>query len=76
MVVDLLSMRDAMYLTLTGNLIDGKTAAAWKLVNESFLGPARAGHRTQCLLQKNPVTIKAARTPSDEKVTYEMPRII
>src|SRR5688572_26487346 len=34
-VVDLMSMRDAMYLALTGELIDGRTAAAWKLVNES-----------------------------------------
>src|SRR6201996_6585255 len=34
-VVDLMSMRDAMYHALTGELIDGKRAAAWKLVNES-----------------------------------------
>src|SRR6201991_4005434 len=34
-VVELLSMRDAMYHALTGELIDGRTAAAWKLVNES-----------------------------------------
>ena len=35
-VVDLLSMRDAMYHALTGELIDGRKAAAWKLVNESL----------------------------------------
>src|SRR6478736_6347384 len=34
-VVDLLPMRDAMWLTLTGELIDGKQAAACRLVNES-----------------------------------------
>src|SRR3954470_7589548 len=34
-VVDLMSMRDAMYLTLTGEAIDGKKAAEWRLVNES-----------------------------------------
>src|SRR5262245_25066327 len=34
-VVELLSMRNAMYHALTGERIDGRTAAAWKLVNES-----------------------------------------
>lgn len=34
-VVDLLPMRDAMWLTLTGDLIDGKQASAMRLVNES-----------------------------------------
>lgn len=63
-VVDLLSMRDAMYMALTGNLIDGKTAAAWKLVNESV--PLanlrdRVEELAQLLLEKNPVAIKAAK---------------
>ena len=63
-VVDLLSMRDAMYLALTGNLIDGKTAAAWRLVNESVplaQLEARVTELANNLLQKNPVTIKAAK---------------
>ena len=63
-VVDLLSMRDAMYLALTGNLIDGRTAAAWRLVNESVplaRLEARVTELANNLLQKNPVTIKAAK---------------
>jgi trans-feruloyl-CoA hydratase/vanillin synthase len=63
-VVDLLSMRDAMYLAITGNLIDGKTAAAWKLVNESVplaQLESRVAELANNLLQKNPVTIKAAK---------------
>src|SRR5580692_10816319 len=32
---DLIPMRDAMYHALTGALIDGKKASAWRLVNES-----------------------------------------
>jgi trans-feruloyl-CoA hydratase/vanillin synthase len=63
-VVDLLSMRDAMYMTLTGELIDGKKAAEWKLVNESV--PAarleeRVGELAKVLLQKNPVALKYAK---------------
>jgi trans-feruloyl-CoA hydratase/vanillin synthase len=63
-VVDLMSMRDAMYLALTGNLIDGKTAAAWKLVNESVplaQLEARVTELAGVLLSKNPVAIKAAK---------------
>ncbi|MGZ8347572.1 MAG: p-hydroxycinnamoyl CoA hydratase/lyase [Allosphingosinicella sp.] len=63
-VVDLLSMRDAMYLTLTGGLIDGRTAAAWKLVNESVpldRLEARVTELAQVLLTKNPVALKAAK---------------
>jgi len=63
-VVDLLSMRDAMYLALTGNLIDGKTAAAWKLVNESVpldRLEARVTEIATILLAKNPVALKAAK---------------
>jgi trans-feruloyl-CoA hydratase/vanillin synthase len=63
-VVDLLSMRDAMYLTLTGDLIDGKKAAEWKLVNES-VPLARLEERVRelatKLLEKNPVTLKFAK---------------
>ena len=63
-VVDLMSMRDAMYLALTGNLIDGKTAAAWKLVNESVplaRLEARVTELANVLLTKNPVALKAAK---------------
>jgi len=63
-VVDLISMRDAMYLALTGNNIDGKTAAAWKLVNESVpleqLKP-RVEELAQLLLKKTPSALKAAK---------------
>ncbi len=63
-VVDLLSMRDAMYMALTGNMIDGKTAAAWKLVNESVplaeLKP-RVEELAQLILRKNPVALKATK---------------
>jgi feruloyl-CoA hydratase/lyase len=63
-VVDLLSMRDAMYHALTGELIDGKKAAAWKLVNESVpLAElkARVIDVAKILLKKNPVALKAAK---------------
>lgn len=63
-VVDLLSMRDAMYMALTGNMIDGKTAAAWKLVNESVplaQLESRVAELAQLLLRKNPVALKAAK---------------
>src|SRR5882724_3036891 len=57
-VVDLLSMRDAMYHALTGELIDGRRAAAWKLVNESVpLAELRTRVKqvADVLLSKNPV---------------------
>ena len=63
-VVDLLSMRDAMYHALTGELIDGKRAAAWKLVNESVpLAElrARVTEVAKILLNKNPVALKATK---------------
>jgi len=63
-VVELLSMRDAMYLALTGDAIDGKTAAAWKLVNESVpLAQlrARVEELANLLLKKNPVALKGTK---------------
>src|SRR5579863_8350161 len=63
-VVDLLSMRDAMYHALTGELIDGKRAAAWKLVNESVplaQLEARVKEIAGILVKKNPVTLKATK---------------
>jgi trans-feruloyl-CoA hydratase/vanillin synthase len=63
-VVDLLAMRDAMWLTLTGELIDGKKAAEWRLVNESVpldRLEARVREVAQLLLTKNPVALKFAK---------------
>jgi trans-feruloyl-CoA hydratase/vanillin synthase len=62
--VDLLSMRDAMYHAMTGALIDGRQAAAWKLVNEAVPLNAlkqRVTEVAQVLLKKNPVALKATK---------------
>jgi len=71
--VELMSMRDAMYHALTGELIDGKKAAEWKLVNESV--PAeklkdRVIQVATILLEKNPVALKA--TKDALRRVYEM----
>ncbi|MBY0619655.1 p-hydroxycinnamoyl CoA hydratase/lyase [Sphingomonas ursincola] len=63
-VVDLLPMRDAMWLTLTGELIDGKQASAMRLVNESVpldRLEARTTEVANLLLKKNPVALKFAK---------------
>jgi trans-feruloyl-CoA hydratase/vanillin synthase len=63
-VVELMSMRDAMYYTLTGEMMDGQTAARLRLVNESVpleRLEARVAELARVLLEKNPVTIKAAK---------------
>ncbi|MFC0220281.1 trans-feruloyl-CoA hydratase/vanillin synthase [Pseudochelatococcus lubricantis] len=63
-VADLLSMRDAMYHALTGEMIDGRKAAEWKLVNESVpLAQLRdrVTEVARVLLQKNPVALKATK---------------
>ncbi|MCM2131939.1 p-hydroxycinnamoyl CoA hydratase/lyase [Larsenimonas rhizosphaerae] len=63
-VVDLLSMRDAMYHAMTGELIDGKKAAEWKLVNESVpldQLETRVAEVAATLLEKNPVALKATK---------------
>ena len=62
--VDLLSMRDAMYHALTGEMIDGKKAAEWKLVNEATplaTLKARVTEVANVLLAKNPVALKATK---------------
>ena len=62
--VDLMSMRDAMYHAMTGELIDGKKAAAWRLVNESVPLARLEGRVTELcnvLLKKNPVALKATK---------------
>ena len=63
-VVDLLAMRDAMWLTLTGELIDGKKASEMRLVNESVpldQLEARVRAVAELLLRKNPVALKFAK---------------
>jgi trans-feruloyl-CoA hydratase/vanillin synthase len=61
---ELLSFRRAMYHALTGETIDGRTAAEWGLVNESLPGDAleaRVEAVARKLLEKNPVALKAAK---------------
>ncbi len=62
--IELMSMRDAMYHALTGEMIDGRKAAAWKLVNEAVplaqLKP-RVTELAHILLAKNPVALKATK---------------
>src|SRR5436190_10366224 len=63
-VTDLVSMRDAMYMTLMGELMDGRRAAEIRLVNESVpLAELRTRVRAMAdvLLAKNPATLKAAK---------------
>lgn len=60
----LLSFRDAMYHTLTGEPISGRKAAEWKLVNEAVplaKLKARVVQIAEVLLKKNPVALKAAK---------------
>lgn len=62
--VELLSMRDAMYHAMTGENIDGRKAAAWKLVNEAHPAAAlreRVVAVAEILLAKNPVALKATK---------------
>jgi trans-feruloyl-CoA hydratase/vanillin synthase len=63
-LVELMSARDAMYYTLTGETFDGKKAAELKVVNEAVpLDQLRARVRqiADALLEKNPKTLKAAK---------------
>ncbi len=63
-LVELMSQREAMYYTLTGETFDGRKAAALKLVNEAVpLDQLRARVRAlaDVLLEKNPKTLKAAK---------------
>jgi trans-feruloyl-CoA hydratase/vanillin synthase len=62
--VELTSFRRAMYHALTGESVDGKTAAEWGLVNEAVplaRLKARVSQVAQILLQKNPVALKATK---------------
>ncbi len=61
---NLLNMRNAMYHALMGENIDGKTAAAWGLVNEAVPQAAlksRVIEVAETLLEKNPVALKATK---------------
>jgi feruloyl-CoA hydratase/lyase len=61
---ELLSFRRAMYHTLMGENIDGRTAAEWGLVNEAVPAgklQSRVEAVARTLLEKNPVAIKAAK---------------
>jgi trans-feruloyl-CoA hydratase/vanillin synthase len=74
--VELMSMRDAMYHAMTGEPIDGKTAAAWKLVNEAVPADglqARVTEVANILLKKNPVALKATKDAVRRvgEMTYE-----
>ena len=63
-VVDLIPMRDAMYHALTGELIDGKKASTWRLVNESVPRAElkdRVVALAEVLSKKNPVALKATK---------------
>jgi len=61
---ELLSFRRAMYHSLMGENIDGKTAAEWGLVNEALpleKLKARVKSVAHVLLKKNPVALKATK---------------
>ena len=63
-ISDLVPLRDAMYHALTGELIDGKKAAEWRLVNECVPRSRlkdRVTELAKILLQKNPVALKATK---------------
>jgi feruloyl-CoA hydratase/lyase len=63
-VAEVMSHRDALYYIMTGELFDGRKAAEMRLVNEAVpLAALRARVRAVCdtLLEKNPVTLKAAK---------------
>jgi trans-feruloyl-CoA hydratase/vanillin synthase len=74
--VELMSMRDAMYHAMTGEPINGKTAAAWKLVNEAVPLErlrARVLEVAGVLLKKNPTALKATKDAIRrvKEMTYE-----
>jgi len=62
--VELLTFRKAMYHALTGENVDGKTAAEWGLVNEAVpldRLKERVSEVAHVLLKKNPVALKATK---------------
>ena len=71
---ELLPFRRAMYHSLMGENIDGRTAAQWGLINEALPHDqlkARVENVARTLL-KNPVALKACRTPfAAWEMTYD-----
>ncbi|WIX33556.1 p-hydroxycinnamoyl CoA hydratase/lyase [Salinicola sp. JS01] len=62
--VELLSFRRAMYHAMTGEPIDGATAAEWGLVNEAHplaQLQTRVAAVAAMLLEKNPIALKATK---------------
>jgi feruloyl-CoA hydratase/lyase len=60
----LLPFRRAMYHSLMGENIDGRTAAQWGLINEALPHDqlkTRVEEVARTLLQKNPVALKATK---------------
>lgn len=75
-VAELTSFRNAMYHAMTGENIDGKTAAEWGLVNEAVpleQLKARVTEVADLLLKKNPVALKATKDAIRRvrEMTYE-----
>ncbi|MGN6100220.1 MAG: p-hydroxycinnamoyl CoA hydratase/lyase [Devosia sp.] len=63
-VAEVMRHRDALYYIMTGETFDGRKAAEMGLVNEAVPGPAleaRVQAIARVLLEKNPVTLKAAK---------------
>jgi len=63
-VAEVMSHRDSLYYIMTGELFDGRKAAEMRLVNEVVpLAKLQERVRQICdsLLEKNPVTLKAAK---------------
>lgn len=63
-ISDLVPMRRAMYHAMTGETIDGRTAAEWGLVNEAVPLASlkeRVANVANVLLEKNPVALKATK---------------
>ena len=63
-LVELMSAREAMYYTLTGETFDGRRAAELKIVNEAVPADrvrARVLEIARKLQEKNPATLKAAK---------------
>jgi trans-feruloyl-CoA hydratase/vanillin synthase len=61
---ELTSFRNAMYHAMTGENVDGRTAAAWGFVNEALPADrlrARVAEVAGVLLKKNPVALKATK---------------
>ncbi len=62
--LELTNFRNAMYHALTGENIDGRTAAEWGFVNEALpldRLKARVSEVAEVLLKKNPVALKATK---------------